>query len=648
MVNIIIGWDMSDIGDEGVSFKNGLKQVFTSASGKREGYETDEDHIYFVSSKDRVDALAGQGLCDVLVCTEVLGGQNIGVGALKQWRRVGNVEKVILIVADSKYGKGKVKGIYDSGFYDILFEKDFTGRNLIDLVLKSRSEKQAYQYYGLENYRDLLTDSAEPAPEVKDAEEEEETGQDDTDEIIKDEVPEDPFAKPLESESAVIDRQHDVEDAMYAEGGEPDFNRSIVDFLKADTDVSKYLEAMEEAALTLPVIEHEFSVKDKVLEELLDHYTTEDHSWMSNLEKHLTTKEQWDAELSLRIQNYDLDPETQRQVFYEFNRFMFGYDFIEEFIDDPLITDIKILSPDALQIKRKGKRKPQDLVFRSPEHYRAFVSHLAKRNHVNIQQNAVVKFVDVKSFDYCRLRVNITTEYVNCNGYPCVQMRKENNTKYTTSDLVAAGMFTEETAAYLIYKARNDSGIVFTGGNAQGKTSVMNWLIDYIPRDMSGLCIQESDELFSNYHRYLDFKEVTTDEEGNMEGDKGVYDLKKLSVNGLLTDNDYFIIGEIKGEEAKYFINSVYTGSRCWASVHGSSTEAALPKIADYAMYDTKYSREDLLQMLTSLKVIIFIKDFQIIEISEVQGWDAENQRIVYKKIPITVPKKPKKHKRDA
>ncbi|MBQ3579885.1 MAG: Ig-like domain-containing protein, partial [Bacteroidales bacterium] len=141
----------------------------------------------------------------------------------------------------------------------------------------------------------------------------------------------DPFAKPLISESAVIERQHDVEEVMYAEGSDPDFSRSIVDFLKADTDVSKYLEAMEEAALTLPSIEYDFSVKDRVLEDLLIHYTTEDHSWMSNLEKHLTTKEQWDAELSLKIQSYDLEPEIQKQVFYEFNRFMFGYDFIEEF-----------------------------------------------------------------------------------------------------------------------------------------------------------------------------------------------------------------------------------------------------------------------------------------------------------------------------
>ena len=114
-----------------------------------------------------------------------------------------------------------------------------------------------------------------------------------------------------------------------------------------------------------------------------------------------------------------------------------------------------------------------------------------------------------------------------------------------------------------------------------------------------------------------------------------------------MSELDYFIIGEIKGEEAKYFINSVYTGSSCWASVHGSSTKAALPKIADYAMYDTKYSREDLLQMLTSLKVIVFIKDFQIAEISEVQGWDSEKQEIIYKKIPIVVPKKPKRRTDD-
>ena len=113
------------------------------------------------------------------------------------------------------------------------------------------------------------------------------------------------------------------------------------------------------------------------------------------------------------------------------------------------------------------------------------------------------------------------------------------------------------------------------------------------------------------------------------------YDLKNLSVNALLTDVDYFIIGEIKGAEARYFLNAAYTGNRCWASVHSPSSQDALEKIADYATYESAYTRDELLKMLTSLKTVVFLKDFRVREISRVVGWDAVHKTVVYEKVPL-------------
>lgn len=111
------------------------------------------------------------------------------------------------------------------------------------------------------------------------------------------------------------------------------------------------------------------------------------------------------------------------------------------------------------------------------------------------------------------------------------------------------------------------------------------------------------------------------------------YDLKALAKNGLLTDIDYFIIGEVKGEEAMYFINACDTGNKAWCSVHSPSSTEAINKLADYVMYASKYSHQEALYMLKELQVIVFMKNFKVAEISEVIGWDEERNNLKYRTV---------------
>lgn len=106
-----------------------------------------------------------------------------------------------------------------------------------------------------------------------------------------------------------------------------------------------------------------------------------------------------------------------------------------------------------------------------------------------------------------------------------------------------------------------------------------------------------------------------------------------LARTGLLTDLDYFIIGEIKGGEALYLLNAAYTGHRCWASVHGINSTEAMNKLADYVKYSSDYTKEEALQMLSSINTVVFMKDFKVQEISEIERWDDVNKKIIYKTV---------------
>lgn len=141
--------------------------------------------------------------------------------------------------------------------------------------------------------------------------------------------------------------------------------------------------------------------------------------------------------------------------------------------------------------------------------------------------------------------------------------------------------------------------------------------------------IQENEELFSNKHPDLMFQHVVTSRRQN----EIQFDLKDLARNGLLTDLDYFIIGEIKGGEAFYFLNAAYTGHKCWASCHGSSSTEAINKLADYVTYESGYSQAEAKKMLQSLETIVFMKNFKVTEISEITGWNEEKKDLTYRAI---------------
>ena len=125
--------------------------------------------------------------------------------------------------------------------------------------------------------------------------------------------------------------------------------------------------------------------------------------------------------------------------------------------------------------------------------------------------------------------------------FPYLHIRKIPKTKYTIENLIEYNMMDTKTAAYLLDKVKDASGILFTGKGASGKTTLMNTLLEEISYNNSCLVIQENEELFTTSHPDMMFQHVVT---ARHKGEQE-YDLKDLARNGLLTDLDYFIIGEI-------------------------------------------------------------------------------------------------------
>lgn len=369
---------------------------------------------------------------------------------------------------------------------------------------------------------------------------------------------------------------------------------------------------------------------DEIFEAMVDYFTKVEKKTLHNVIRGISPKETLFKEAEVYLSGKGISAEEIRDLLEKFDRYAFGYHILDPLINDEEISDIKILGYDRIRIKKKGKRMDSGISFKNNDEVNRFVENVAVKNKVSLSDlNAVQNFVDKETNEKFILRINISTPFINSTDNYYMHIRKIAKKKKNLEELIQDGMMDEDIANYLKEKARNSSGILFTGKGASGKTTLMNALLEWIPEDNSGLVIQENEELFSNEHPDMMFQHVV-----EPRGESRIqYSLKDLARNGLLIDLDYFVIGEIKGEEALYFLNAAYTGHRCWASVHGISSTEAMNKLADYAKYASDYSRADLLKMFKSLKVVVYLEGYRVQEISEIEAYDEKTQELIYRPI---------------
>ena len=364
---------------------------------------------------------------------------------------------------------------------------------------------------------------------------------------------------------------------------------------------------------------------------LLSYFSTAQAKQFNNYKRGKETKENILAsaynhlEKTLRVKKRQIP-----KVMEIFEKFVFGYHILDDLIKDMDVSDIKVVGTEDIRVKVKGRRRSSGLKFSSKAELDRFISIIATKNEVNVSNiNAIQTFTDKTTNPDFILRITVLDSFVTSAGHSYMHIRKIPKTKMSKEQLIEAGLVTPDQIEYLIKAVRAGKKMIFTGKGASGKTTMLNFLLDQIPEDMSGMVIQENEELFTDVHPDLMFLKVRM----NSGESKVRYDLKDLTIAGLLTDLDYFVIGEIKGDEALYFLNAANTGHVCLGTVHGESSIKAVDKVVDYMKYASDYKKVDLMKMLGSLDIIVYLENFKCKEISEIVGFDEAREDLIYNTI---------------
>lgn len=366
------------------------------------------------------------------------------------------------------------------------------------------------------------------------------------------------------------------------------------------------------------------------LKKMVDDYSTKKQPSLIQMKKGILSREAFlqEAEDYART-TYDISKGEAAELVGLFEQYIFGYAKISPLIDDHDISDIRIISYDNIRVKRKGKRMATSIRFDSEKEYRQFVDYVATKNQVNISNlNAIQRFTDADSHPDFILRFTISMPLVNTYGEPYLCIRKVPRNFPEMQELIRRKMLDRELAEILIQRFRTGSTLI-CGGNSSGKTTLLNALKETLPDDMAILIAQQADELTTKRHPDMMFMHSLP---GSGESQVN-YDLKNISIAGLTMDVDFFIIGEVKGDEALYLLNAAYTGQLCAATIHAPAANKATDKLVDYAMYSSRYSRDELMKMMECFTTMVFMEHYKVKQVFINRGWDGKRRELVYEKV---------------
>ena len=295
---------------------------------------------------------------------------------------------------------------------------------------------------------------------------------------------------------------------------------------------------------------------------------------------------------------------------------MRGLDVLQPLVDDPSITEIMINGPHNVFVEQNGRLYKKDVSFGTNEKLENVILNIVSK--VNRTVNEANPIVDARLLDGSR--VNVVLPPIALDG-PTVTIRKFPEDPMTMEKLIAYGSITPEVAELLERMVRAKYNIFISGGTGSGKTTFLNALSNYIPKDERVITIEDSAELQIKGVANLVRMETRN---ANMEG-KGEVTIRDLIRSSLRMRPERIVVGEVRGGEALDMLQAMNTGHDGSLSTgHSNSTKDMLSRLETMVISGNNIPIDAIRQQIASaIDIIIQLsrlrdKSRRTLEITEV------------------------------
>jgi flagellar protein FlaI len=273
----------------------------------------------------------------------------------------------------------------------------------------------------------------------------------------------------------------------------------------------------------------------------------------------------------------NVDDVSMKKILYYIKRESLNFGKIDALMRDPNIEDISCDGanvPVFIYHRQYGSLK-SNIEFKSEEELSYFVVRLAQKcgKHISIAE----PMLDATMPDGSRIQMTLSTE-VTAKG-STFTIRKFRADPFTPPDLIELNTMSAEMLAYFWLAVENRINALIAGGTASGKTTTLNALSLFIPREAKIVSIEETRELNLPHPNWIPgvarsgFGEVIADK---MVGEIDLYDLMKAA---LRQRPEYILVGEIRGREAYVLFQAMATGHATYSTVHADSTKSLIHRL---------------------------------------------------------------------
>ena len=299
-----------------------------------------------------------------------------------------------------------------------------------------------------------------------------------------------------------------------------------------------------------------------------------------------------------------------------------GYGPIDRYLGDPTVTEVMVNGPHRVYVERSGKIETTGTAYIDEAHLRRIIDKIV--GQVGRRIDEATPMVDARLPDGSR--VNAVVHPLAIGG-PFLTIRKFSADPFVVDDLVEMRTFSEQFARFADACVRGRLNVVVSGGTGTGKTTTLNVLSSFIPREERIVTVEDAKELQLAQQHVLSLEARPP----NIEG-RGEITIRDLVRNALRMRPDRIVVGECRAGEALDMLQAMNTGhDGSLTTIHANSPRDVLARIETMTLmagFDLpiRAIRE---QMASALDVIVHLSRLRdgsrrVTHVSEVQGLDGE------------------------
>ena len=291
--------------------------------------------------------------------------------------------------------------------------------------------------------------------------------------------------------------------------------------------------------------------------------------------------------------NFDEQEKIQADLLDE----VFGLGPLEPLLRDPKISDILVNNKDHVFIEKGGLLQRVDTTFRDDRHLLQIIDRIVSRVGRRVDESSPM--VDARLADGSR--VNAIIPPLALDG-PSLSIRRFGTGPLAANQLVQLKSVSPEMMEVLASAVKARISILIAGGTGAGKTTFLNILSQYIPRNERLVTIEDAAELRLAQENIVRLETRPP----NIEG-QGAIKQRQLLINCLRMRPDRIIMGEVRGEEAFDMLQAMNTGHEgSMTTIHANTPRDAISRLESMVeMGNMNMSEKSLRQQIASAITIV-------------------------------------------